>query len=199
MPDQPKFKPGRPRVAVIGAGICGLGIGWRLAEAGCQVDVFERDLAGRAASWAAAGMLAASIEAEPGEEALLALNLASQRAWPDFAATLEAASGVDLGYRKEGTLVVAAHRDDAVELRHTFEFQRGLGLDIRWLTGGQARRLEPHLAPAVSAAMLSGKDHQVDNRQLTRALQTAFLRAGGRLHENSPVESVDVAAGRAHT
>jgi glycine oxidase len=197
MPDQPKLKPGRPRVAVIGAGICGLGIGWRLAEAGCQVDVFERDLAGRAASWAAAGMLAASIEAEPGEEALLALNLASQRAWPDFAATLEAASGVDLGYRKEGTLVVAAHRDDAAELRHTFEFQRGLGLDIRWLTGGQARRLEPHLAPAVSAAMLSGKDHQVDNRQLTRALQTAFLRAGGRLHENSPVESVDVAAGRA--
>jgi len=173
-----------------------LGIGWRLAQAGCSVDVFERDIAGRAASWAAAGMLAANVETEPGEESLLALNLESQAAWPAFAATLEAASGVALGYRDEGTLVVAAHRDDAAELRNTFEFQRGLGLDITWLTGGQARRLEPHLAPAVSVAVLSEKDHQVDNRQLVRALQTAFARAGGRLHEGVAVEAVDVAAGR---
>ena len=197
-PKYPEKKLDRPRVAVIGAGICGLGIGWRLAEAGCRVDVFERGAAGRGASWAAAGMLAARVEAEPGEAALLALNLASQAAWPAFAATLEAASGIDLGYRDEGTLVVAAHRDDAAELRHTFEFQRGLGLDISWLSGGQARRLEPHLAPAVSAAVLSEKDHQVDNRQLTRALQAAYLRAGGRLHEHAAVEAVEVAAGRAH-
>ncbi len=196
-PNHPGYKPDRPRVAVIGAGICGLGIGWRLAAAGCQVDVFERGAAGREASWAAAGMLAAQVETEPGEEALLALNLESQAAWPDFTATLEAASGIDLGYRSEGTLVVAAHRDDAAELRHTFEFQRGLGLDITWLSGGQARRLEPHLAPAISAAVLSKKDHQVDNRQLTIALQAAYLRAGGRLHEHSTVEAVDVAAGRA--
>ncbi len=188
--------PDRPAVAIIGGGICGLGIGWRLAQAGCSVDVFERDIAGRAASWAAAGMLAANVETEPGEESLLALNLESQAAWPAFAATLEAASGVALGYRDEGTLVVAAHRDDAAELRNTFEFQRGLGLDITWLTGGQARRLEPHLAPAVSVAVLSEKDHQVDNRQLVRALQTAFARAGGRLHEGVAVEAVDVAAGR---
>jgi glycine oxidase len=196
MSDHQNSKADRRHVVVIGAGICGLGIGWRLAEAGCRVDVFERDTAGRAASWAAAGMLAARVEAEPGEEALLALNLASQRAWPDFATTLQAASDIDLGYRNEGTLVVAARRDDVAELRHNFEFQRGLGLEIDWLSGGQARRLEPHLAPAVSAGVLSEQDHQVDNRQLTRALQIAFLRAGGRLHENAPVESVDVAAGR---
>ncbi len=190
-------EPDRPSVAIIGAGICGLGIGWRLAAAGCRVDVFERGAAGREASWAAAGMLAAQVETEPGEEALLALNLESQAAWPAFARVLEAASGIDLGYRGEGTLVVAAHRDDAAELRHTYEFHRSLGLDMTWLTGGQARRLEPHLAPAVSAAVLSEKDHQVDNRQLVLALQAAFSRAGGTLHEHTAVEAVDVAAGRA--
>jgi glycine oxidase len=182
----------RPTVAVVGGGICGLGIGWRLAAAGCAVDVYEMGTAGHGASWAAAGMLAANVETEPGEEALLALNLESQAAWPAFAAELEAVSGIDLGYRDEGTLVVASHRDDAAELRNTYEFHLSLGLKIEWLTGGQARRLEPHLAPGVSAAVSSVKDHQVDNRQLVRALHEAFLRSGGRLHENTSVEAIEV-------
>ena len=187
----------RPSVAVIGGGICGLGIGWRLAAAGCRVEIFERGEAGREASWAAAGMLAAHVETEPGEEALLALNLESQAAWPAFAAELAAVSGVDLGYRDEGTLVVAAHRDDVAELRNTYEFQRGLGLDISWLTGGQARRLEAHLAPGVSGAVFSRKDHQVDNRQLVTALRAAYLAAGGALHEHVNVDAVDIAGNRA--
>ena len=189
--------PDRPTVAIVGGGICGLGIGWRLAAAGCAVDVFEKGKAGREASWAAAGMLAANVETEPGEEALLALNLESQAAWPDFATELEAVSGVDLGYRDEGILVVAAHRDDAAELRNTYEFHRSLGLEVEWLTGGQARRMEPHLAPGVSAAVSSVKDHQVDNRQLVRALHEAFLRSGGRLHEDTTVEAIDVEVGQA--
>lgn len=187
----------RPTVAVVGGGICGLGIGWRLAAAGCAVDVFERGTAGHGASWAAAGMLAANVETEPGEEALLALNLESQAVWPGFAAELEAVSGMDLGYRDEGTLVVAAHRDDAAELRNTYEFHRSLGLEVEWLTGGQARRMEPHLAPGVSAAVSSVKDHQVDNRQLVVALREAYLKAGGRLHENTTVQAIDVVSGQA--
>src|SRR5690606_34834636 len=91
-----------PRVAVIGAGVSGLGIGWRLATAGCAITVFERGAVGRGASWAAAGMLAAGLEAEPGEERLLALNLEAQRLWPAFRAELEAASGSSIDYRDEG-------------------------------------------------------------------------------------------------
>jgi len=182
----------RPTVAVVGAGICGLGIGWRLAAAGCRVDVFDSGEAGRGASWAAAGMLAARVETEPGEEPLLALNLESQAMWPAFAQELESVSNISLDYRDEGTLVVAAHRDDAAELRNTYEFHRSLGLEVQWLTGGQARRMEPHLASGVSAAVLSEGDHQVDNRQLVLALREAFLQAGGNLHENTAVEAIDV-------
>ncbi len=187
----------RPTVAVVGGGICGLGIGWRLAAAGCKVDVFDRGKAGREASWAAAGMLAARVETEPGEEPLLALNLESQADWPAFASELEAASGLTLDYRDEGTLVVAAHRDDAAELRNTYEFHKSLDLDVTWLTGGQARRIEPHLAPGVSAAVLSEGDHQVDNRQLVLALREAFLRAGGTLHEETAVDAIDIEGGQA--
>src|SRR5262245_23700565 len=121
-----------PRVAVIGAGVSGLGIGWRLAETGCPVTVFERGEAGRGASWAAAGMLAAGLEAEPGEERLLALNLEGQRLWPAFRDQLEAASGIGVGYREEGTLAVALTRDDVERLRFAFEFQRACGIRLEW-------------------------------------------------------------------
>ncbi len=71
----------RPRVAIIGAGVVGLGIAWRLAGR-AEVSVFDRGKAGMGASHAAAGMLAACCEAEPGEEALLALGRDSQARWP---------------------------------------------------------------------------------------------------------------------
>jgi glycine oxidase len=185
-----------PRVAIIGAGVIGLGIGWRLAQAGCTVDIFERDRAGHGASWAAAGMLAAGIETEPGEHTLAALTAESLRRWPRFAAELEAASGMSVELRTEGTLAVATNADDAARLRHEAEFQRSLGIELRWLTGGEARRLEPHLAPGIAAAALSPRDIQVNNRLLVAALARAFERTGGRLHEQARVDGVEIAGGR---
>ena len=176
----------------------GLGIAWRLAQAGCPVTVYDRAGAGRGASWAAAGMLAAAVETEPGEEKLLALTLESQRLWPDFAVQLEAASGISIDYRDEGTLVVALTRDDAEQLRFTYEFQRSLGLDLDWLSGLEARRREPHLRSGIAGAVLSLQDHQVENRLLGRALAEAARRAGALLYENCRVREVEIAHDRAH-
>jgi protoporphyrinogen oxidase len=36
-------KPSRPAIAVVGAGIAGLGVAWELSRRGCAVAVFERD------------------------------------------------------------------------------------------------------------------------------------------------------------
>src|SRR5580700_10181637 len=158
----------RPKTVVVGAGVMGLGIAWRLAQAGCAVTIYDRGAAGHGASWAAAGMLAAALETEPGEEPLLPLALESQRLWPDFARELEAASGIAVGYRDEGTLAVALTRDDAEQLRFSYEFQTGLGLDLAWLSGAEARRHEPHLRPGLAGAVLSPRDHQAENRQLAQ-------------------------------
>jgi glycine oxidase len=197
MNQAPAVSRARPRVAIIGGGVIGLSIGWRLAEAGCAVDLYERGKAGRGASWAAAGMLAAAVETEPGEEALVPLTRASQALWPGFARALKAASGIDVGLRDEGTLVVALTRDDAERLRFTFALQRRLGLEIELLSAAEALRREPHLSPRVTAACFSPHDTQVDNRRVAAALVEAFRRAGGRLHEQSPVAAIDVAGGTA--
>ena len=141
-------------------------------------------------------MLAAGIEAEPGEAPLYALNRKSQELWPAFAAELEAAAGMAVGYRNEGTLSVALTRDDAAQLRFHYDFQRRLGVELEWLSGAEARRREPHLHPNLAAAVFSPRDHQVDNRLVVAALRRAFLAAGGALHEHAKVSAVEISAGR---
>jgi glycine oxidase len=185
-----------PKTVIIGGGVMGSGIAWRLAQAGCPVTVYDRAKVGHGASWAAAGMLAAAVETEPGEENLLTLTLESQRIWPNFVAELEATSGIALGYRDEGTIVVALTRDDAEQLRFNYDFQSSLGLELEWLSGAEARRREPHLRPGVPGAVFSPRDHQVENRQLVCALVEAARRAGARFHEHHPVREVEVAGGR---
>ena len=140
-------------------------------------------------------MLAAAVETEPGEEPLLPLALESQRLWPDFARELEAASGISIDYRDEGTVVVALNRDDTAQLRHSYEFQKGLGLDLHWLTAAEARQREPHLKPGIAAGVFSPRDHQVENRLLGQALAVAARRAGVELIEHCPVREITMAGG----
>jgi glycine oxidase len=184
-----------PSVAIIGGGVIGLSIGWRLAQAGSAVTIFERGEPGRGASWAAAGMLAAGIEAEPTEENLFELGRYSQSLWPDFAAELEAATGSGIGYDATGTLVCAFTRDQATKLRHGIEFQTRLGGVFEWLGPRAARALEPALSANLVAAVLSRHDHQVDNRLLGAALAVAFQHAGGTLVRDTEA-ALDLAAGR---
>jgi glycine oxidase len=184
------------KVAVIGAGVIGLGIGRELARAGCRVTAWERARAGRGASWAAAGMLSPLTEARLVESQLVKLGLESARLYPEWVEELERESGLEVGYRRDGALKVALDRDDEGDLKHLYETQRRLGLEVEWLRGDEAREREPLLSPRVMAAIHCAADHQVDNRRLVEALTAAFERAGGTLREEAPVERVEVVNGR---
>jgi glycine oxidase len=168
-------------VVVVGAGIVGLACAWRAAGRGLSVLVVDRDAPGAGASGVAAGLLAPVTEADFGEEALLELNLESARMWPAFAAELAERSGIDVGHRESGALVVAADRDDAEELRRLHAFQRSLGLDAGWLSGRDCRRLEPGLSPRVAGAILAPQDGQVDPEAAIRALAVASEAAGAEV------------------
>jgi len=183
---------GKPVVVVVGAGVVGLGLGWRLAQRGADVSLFDRSTAGSGASSAAAGMLATCAEAEPGEEALVRLGRLSQSLWPDFAAELEQTSGTAVDLRREGTLVVALTVDDQARVSHRLAFQKSLGLPVAWMSAAEVRRREPHLAPGLAGALFSPEDHQVDNRKLTVALHRAAVGAGARVHERRGVRQIIV-------
>ena len=183
------------KVLIIGGGVIGLGIGWQLAKSGASVVIYDRAEAGRAASWAAAGMLAPLAEAHNEEPELLKLGCQSLERYPQWVRELEADAEMSIGYRVEGTLIVGLEPDDTHQLRHLHTSQQELGLDVEWLTGRAAREIEPALSPRVTAAIRCATDHQVDNRRMVKALQRSFQACGGVLHENSTIESIVIENG----
>ena len=166
-----------PEIVVIGGGAVGLGIAWRLAQRGLPVQVLDSDQ-NVAASVVAAGMLAPVTEVHYGEEALLALNIASSELYPTWVAELEEATGVGVGYERCGTLMVARDADDNEGLDHVFRFQEELGLKVERLRGRECRALEPSLVRGARGGILVEGDHRIDPVALVAALQVACERAG---------------------
>ncbi|MFE5399196.1 glycine oxidase ThiO [Streptomyces sp. NPDC056568] len=168
-------------VLVVGGGIVGLVTAWRAAQRGLTTALVDPEPGGGAAQ-VAAGMLAAVTELHYGEQTLLALNLASARRYPRFAAELSDLTGHDLGYRRCGTLAVALDADDRAHLRELHALQQRSGLEAEWLSGRECRRLEPMLAPGVRGGLRVDGDHQIDPRRLAAALLAACEGAGVVFH-----------------
>jgi glycine oxidase len=144
-------------VAVVGGGVIGLSIGWRLMRRGVDVTVLDDGTAG---AWnVAAGMLAPSGEAAYETPALVRLMEESARRWPSFAASL----GVDVGYDDTGTLSLSVTADDVASVSREW---RG-----PVLRPSRLRDLDPALSPRVRAGVHSPADRQVDPRRVVAALR----------------------------
>ena len=173
-------------VIVVGAGVVGLGIAWRAAQRGLAVRLVD-PAPGSGATWTAAGMLAPATELHYGEEPLLRLGLESARCYPSFVAELESATGRRVGYRRDGTVVVAWDAADLAGLRDLSAFGQSLGLATELVTGRELRRLEPALASGLPGGLVAGDDCQVDNRLLQEALLAAAELAGARIRRERAV------------
>jgi glycine oxidase len=179
------------RIVIIGAGVAGLGIGWRLRQKGAEVTVLERAQPAQAATWASAGMLAVAGELGDAdtEEAKFARH--SRGLWSAFAAELEEASGLAIDYRENGALITALSADEAGAL------QSGTGL--KRLSPEETRALEPMLTADIRGALFAPGEAQVNTRLLGEALARAFVRAGGTLSPNEAVIRIESEAGSARS
>jgi glycine oxidase len=175
------------RTIIIGAGVAGLSIGWKLAQAGADVLILERAQPARAATWAAAGMIAPTAESAHASSDETQFARWSAELWPEFAAQIEAQSGRQIGYRRDGALIVAATQDAVEQLRA----QTNKPL----LTADEARAREPLLTGNIAGALWDSEEAQVDNRALGIALANAFVRAGGKISSNEAAVRIEAAGG----
>jgi glycine oxidase len=177
-----------PRVAVVGAGIIGLSIAWRLHERGVDVTILD---SGEPGAWqVAAGMLAPGGESAFEQPALTRLLAESNERWPAFAAEL----GVDVGYDDAGTLGLAMTADDLAGATRVWSRQK-----LPLLRPSELREREPALSPRVRAGVFSPAERQVDPRKVVAALRDRLdgRIVAGRVRALSEVDAatVVVAAG----
>jgi glycine oxidase len=190
-------RPSSSDVVVVGAGAVGLAVAWRAAQTGLRVTVLERaGKAGAGTSSVAAGMLAPISETIATELPLMRLGLESVNIYPAFVEELQAATGMDPGYLRCGTLLAARDGDEAASLARELELRQSLGLTVHRLLASEARRLEPALAPTLRLALEIPDDHAIDPRKLTAALAQALTAAGGELRLGAPVNGVTTSGDR---
>lgn len=181
-------------IVIIGGGVIGLSLAWHLVRQGAEVAALDAGEPGQA-SQAAAGMLAPLAEAHaPGP--FFDLALAGLRAYPGFLAELRAETGDALDMTGPGMLRVARTETEEAALCQALSWQMGQRLALEWLTGTEARRLEPELSGDVRAAMLSSEERCLEPRRLRAALQKACQARGVRIYEGIRAEGLEHAQGQ---
>ena len=179
------------KIVIIGAGVAGLSIGWRLAQAGQEVIILERAQPGSGATGASAGMMA--VTAELGEAHAVEIEFAhySNGLWPEFAEEIEVQSAHVVDYHRSGALILA---EDALALAR---LERRAADGRHLLNGAQVQEMVPLLTGGIAGALWAPDEAHVDSRALSAALAIAFQLAGGKLLINEAVVRIEQRGGRA--
>ncbi|HVA83561.1 MAG TPA: glycine oxidase ThiO [Candidatus Binataceae bacterium] len=184
------------KAIVIGGGIIGCSVAWRLAAEGIATTVLERGRMGQEASWAAAGMIAPQAEAD-GPGPFFDFCLKAREAFEAIVDRLVRDGGVDPEYDRAGILYVALDADERVQLERRARWQRSVGAPLEELSGAEARRIEPLLSPEALYAIHMPTNRRTDNRKLTQAYAAAARRAGAEFVEGARVEALAIRGERA--
>lgn len=192
----PVNKTSRPNatadVVIIGAGVIGLTIARALAQRGVrEVMLIERGHLGAEASWAAGGILAPQVEVDHQDE-FFQLACASRDLYPEFAEALKEETGIDVELDRTGTLCLGFTPKDEAELRHRYDWQKSAALEVEWLNGEEARRLEPCVSAEVRCALRFPKDIQIENRRLINALVRANEELGAQIFTGCSVRALRI-------
>jgi glycine oxidase len=174
-------------IIVIGAGIIGCAVAYELTRRGASVQIVDDRPAGMGATQASAGMLAPYTEAKDRNDAFLDLAVRSLALYDDFVSGVVAASGIEVGYHRSGTLEVATTSDRMAALRHMADRLGARGVMVRVLDAQAVRAEEPQVSEDVIGALLIDSHGFVNAGELTRALVTAARRHGARVIEGSRV------------
>jgi glycine oxidase len=181
------------KIVIIGAGIAGLAIGWRLAQAGQDVTVLERAQPGQGATWASAGMLAVTAELLDSGADEIAFACHSNGLWLNFAKEIEAESGRSISYDASGALLLA---EDVQALDRLARQAAALpGREL--VDAGRLREIIPLVTGNVAGGLWSPHEARVNNRALGVAMTLALQKAGGKIKTNEAVVRIERRENRA--
>ncbi len=168
---------------ILGAGVVGLSIALELRRQGLNIVVLEKSLPGQEASWAGAGMLPPGyrLDHSSSEARLRAI---SHQLWNSWADQLISETGLDIGYRRQGAVGLIAKGDSQ---RQLFDDYAQEGVIVEELSIKDLQLRYGCESSIEETGFFIPEFGQVRNPRYLRALQTAFLQAGGIIKSQTTV------------
>lgn len=183
------------QVAVVGAGILGRLLAWKLSAQGYAVTLFDKGSRDgeTTAARVAASMLAPYTEVASAERQVFDWGLMALRWWPEQIAALEAQTGRAVSYGLDGSVVVA-HELDKSTLQHFQQQLRAVVPDyierVERIDAERLIELEPELAPRFRDGLFLPDEGYLDNGALLVALADAIEQQGVCWQPHSEVTDI---------
>jgi glycine oxidase len=180
------------RIAIAGAGIIGMSLAWRLAQAGFAVTVYEKRTVGGEASWAGAGMLAPGGEFEE-DSKTARLSITSRTLYPAFVRELEQAAEVGIDLQETGAIDLAYSSQELLGLEKRVAAQSALGIKAKLLNAKQIRTYWPRVRTEdLAGGYFYPGDAAVNPREVVAALRIAVQKLGAVICEGCELRDADV-------
>ncbi len=179
-------------LAIVGAGIMGRTLAWRLIEAGHAVMLYDRDPvdAGRAAAYTAAGMLTPYAEIESAEDSIYTMGMRSLTLWPALIASLDG----EVRFHNRGSIVVSHPNDRGDLLRFHQQVRTKVQpreTQFQQLDKAQLFSLEKDLAENFNEASFFPEEAWVSTEDAMQVLAKNILASGATWHCAAEVSHVD--------
>ncbi|MGN0242230.1 MAG: NAD(P)/FAD-dependent oxidoreductase [Candidatus Weimeria sp.] len=158
-------------VIIIGGGIVGCATAYRLAKQGVDVLVLEKKEIGNGGSCRNAGGVRQSAR-DPKELQLAMYAVAN--IWPQLSDEL----GVDVEYHQNGNLRLGLTEKDITTLTNHCAKSTRVGLDVKMITGDEARELCPYMSRDVIAASWCPTDGHANPLKTTLGFYRKALQYG---------------------
>ena len=168
-------------VVVIGGGVVGCSVAYRLAREGVAVTLLERSRPGAGATGTSAGNVQPWYD--DGDGFKVALGAESLRLHRRFLPDIKEASGIDPMDQEVRYFNPALSVDEEREVRGYIEPLTNVGLRVGWIDAAEAREMEPRLSPAILGGVLHEDCVQIDAQRFVSALAGASEKWGARIRQ----------------
>ena len=181
-------------VAVVGGGVVGCFVAYRLAAMGVSVTILEQEGPGSGATGNSAG----NIQPASGDDDAykIALGAESLALWRKHLPQIKESGGVDYREQDVRYLYAAINEDEEREVRRILGDLAAAGLKAEWVDGRTAREIEPRLSESVIGGMLHHDCIQMDPKLFMAALSNAAEAKGVAVLRQKQAVGLNVAGGR---
>ncbi|MCP4315387.1 MAG: FAD-dependent oxidoreductase [Hyphomicrobiales bacterium] len=180
-----KELPRHARIVIVGGGVVGSSIAYQLTKAGVSdVVLLERGTVTCGTSWHAAGLI---MQLRGGHTST---EIASYNA--RFYRELEADTGMETGFKQNGTLAIARDNDRFHEMKRRASLAKSFDIETHILGPKETKDIYPAIDETqIVGGQIITKDGQLNPVDTVNALISGAKKRGTKVFEETPVEGLE--------